>query len=678
MSGQTVPVPEPTGPVVRHGRLLTRSAVLLALLLSALMTAAPAHADEGLTVESRSRYVLDPDAHAVTGTMTMTLRNVSPDETTADGSIRYFFYDTYGVPLPARATEVRASSAGEPLRTESRRIDGDDGYRLVRIRFPDLRYDDERTIELSFVLEGQPPRSEDPTRIGEGYATFPVFGPGDPGRNTVEVVVPEDLTVDSTASSLTAEPGDGGTTVYTTREDNLGPGIAATMSVRGETVGVERSVTVGGVPLVLVPYPNDPEWADFIEDRADVGLPVLVDLLGQEWPGDIDRIREDSGNQVRGFEGWYSSRDREIVLGEALDDGVLFHELAHAWVNSSTVEHRWLSEGLAEVIAEETARRTEGSFTVPPQVSPDATAAVPLQTWEDSPGFRSTAVDQWAYPASYHLVAALLEDLAEDRLSALLTDVATATSPWDLPGQRSLSGGALGTGTFLDLLDAHQVPAAADGGHVELYRTWVLDEEGVDRLEGRAGARDSYAAFDTSSPWGLPLGIRRAMAEWEYDQAVGLMTEWAELPLAATALEELAAEVGVGLPNRVQDSYQDADTASELQAAAASIATAHNALQHYAEARTAASGAQENPWGRLGAAILRLDETALAARDNLTAGDFAASVAASELALERAAWAPRLGLAVVAGAVVLLTLVLVVVVRIVRRARRRTAAILDA
>jgi hypothetical protein len=663
---------------MRREGLLMRSAVVLGLLLAGLMTAAPARADEGLTVESRSRYVLDPDAQAVIATMTMTLRNVSPDQTTADGAIRYFFYDAYGVPLPARATEVRARSGGEPLRVETRRIDGDDGYRLVRIRFPDLMYEDERTVELSFVLQGQPPRSADPTRIGEGYATFPVFGPGDQGRNTVEVVVPEDLTVDSTASSFVAEPGDTGTTVYTTREDNLGPGFAATMSVRGESVGVERSVTVGGVPLVLVPYPNDPEWADFIEDRADVGLPVLVELLGQDWPGDIDRIREDSGNEVRGFEGWYSSRDREIVLGEALDDGVLFHELAHAWVNSSTVEHRWLSEGLAEVIAEETARRTEGSFTVPPQVPRDASAAVPLQTWEDSPGFRSTAVDAWAYPASYHLVGALLADLAEDRLSALLADVVTATSPWDLPGQRSLSGGALGSGTFLDLLDAHQVPSAADGGHVELYRTWVLDEEGVARLEGRAAARDAYAALDTSSPWGLPLGIRRAMATWEHDEAVGLMTEWAELPLAATGLEERAADLDVGLPNRVQDAYEDADTASELQAAAASIATASNALQRYDEAGTAASGAQANPLGRLGGAILRLDETALAARDNLTAGDFTASVAASELALERAVWAPRLGLAIVAGAVVLLTLVLLLVVRIGRRARRRTPALLDA
>jgi hypothetical protein len=116
---------------MRREGLLMRSAVVLGLLLAGLMTAAPAQADEGLTVESRSRYVLDPDAQAVIATMTMTLRNVSPDQTTADGAIRYFFYDAYGVPLPARATEVRARSGGEPLRVETRRIDGDDGYRLV-------------------------------------------------------------------------------------------------------------------------------------------------------------------------------------------------------------------------------------------------------------------------------------------------------------------------------------------------------------------------------------------------------------------------------------------------------------------------------------------------------------------------------------------------------------------
>src|SRR5690606_22186588 len=222
---------------------------------------------------------------------------------------------------------------------------GQPGFRLYEIQFPDLLYGATRTIDLTFTLEGQPARSDDPTRIGPGYATFGVFGPGDPGNNTVEVVVDEDLELDSTARSFTPAPGPDGTTVYTSTEDNLAPGFSATMSVRSTSVGEGRQVTVGGVALALVPYPDDPEWADFIESRAGEGIPILSELVGQPWPGDIDRIREDAGSQVRGFDGWYSTSEREIVLGEELNDGILYHELAHAWINYSSVEDRWLSEG---------------------------------------------------------------------------------------------------------------------------------------------------------------------------------------------------------------------------------------------------------------------------------------------------------------------------------------------
>ncbi|MFN2319409.1 MAG: hypothetical protein ABR500_06975 [Dermatophilaceae bacterium] len=651
----------------REGRL-ARAVVAVALLAGLGWAVPSAQADAGLTVTSTSRYVLDADEQTVSATITMTLRNVAPDEETADG-YRFYYYDSYGLPLPAEATDVRATSAGEPLGVERRSIAGQRGFRLFEVGFPDLLHPDSRTIELSFTLEGQPPRADDPTRIGPGYATFPVFGAGDPGDSTVEVVVPDGLTVDSTASSFTETPGEDGTTVYTTGEDNLAPGFAATMSVRGSDVGQERAVTVGGVDLVLVPYPDDPEWADFIEERADIGLPVLVDLLGQEWPGDIDRIREDSGSQVRGFEGWYSRSEREIVLGEALEDGILFHELAHAWVNTATIQDRWLSEGLAEFLAEETAGRTDGTFTTPASVQLDDRAAVPLQTWVNSPDFRGTEVDGWAYPASYQVVGRLLDGLAGEDLSALLSDIVTAASPWDLPGQRLLSGGALGTTTFLDLLDAHEAPASADGSATELYAAWVLDEADVARLEQRPDVTETYSAFAATSAWGPPLGIRRAMAGWEYDAARELMTERADLASAANTAQELSESTATELPERIRRAYEDADTRQELDAAAASITTATNALRRYEEARAGAD-AERGSLGRLGATVLRLEATADAAQDNITVGEFAASQSASDLTLARAAWATRLGVGIVAAAVVLLVLTAAVVVALARRTRR--------
>ena len=142
--------------------------------------------------------------------MTITLRNTVPDEQTAEG-IRYYFYDAYAVPLPAAADargEQRAALEVRPLP-----IDGEPGFRAFQIGFPQLRYEHSRTIELTITLTGQPPRSDDPTRIGPSHATFPVFGPGDPGRNTVEVVAPAAAEVESTVASFEPSDGAGGTVV---------------------------------------------------------------------------------------------------------------------------------------------------------------------------------------------------------------------------------------------------------------------------------------------------------------------------------------------------------------------------------------------------------------------------------------------------------------------------------
>lgn len=672
MSGHTgAVVGRSPGSTPWRGRLL-HVVLASAIVLGVVATPPLAHADDGLHVASRSRYVLDTERSTVAVAITMTLRNVAPNEETGQG-VRYYYYDTYGVPLPAEARDVRATSEGRELTVSRRSIDGDGGYRLVEVSFPDLLYPDTRTIELTFTLEGQPPRSADPTRIGAGYATFPVFGPGDPGQQSVEVVVPTGFEVDSTARSFTATESADGTTVHRSEEDNLAPGFAATMSVRGDAVGQERPVTVGGVDLVLVPYPNDPEWADFIEERADVGLPVLVELLGQDWPGDVDRIREDSGSQVRGFEGWYSTSEREIVLGEALEDGILFHELAHAWVNTATVQDRWLSEGLAELLAEETAERTGGTFTTPRTVDLDDGAALPLQTWRSSPSFRGTEVDAWAYPASYQVVAGLLEGMGEDALRRLLHDVVTARSPWDLPGQRLLSGGALGSPAFLDLLASHEAPTAVSGAAEDLYSQWVLEPTAAEMLDDRSEATAAYAAFAETSAWAVPLGIRRAMAQWEFGDAQEQLTERRGLAVAATALEELSRSTATEPPERVRRSYEGADTEAEYAAAGASIAAATNALRDYEAARAAADGVR-GPVARLGATVLRIDATAAAARDNVTVGEFAAAQAAADLTVERAGWAARVGLAIVAGAVLLLLALVACVIAIGRRARLRRGA----
>ena len=154
-----------------------------ALVVGALLVGQPALADEGLATEATSRYVLDAKATTVEADVTVRLRNVTPDR----GSL-YYYYNAFTVPVPAGAERVRARGEGAPLDVSLRRTE-DPSTRLARISFPNLLYGRSRTIELSFDVPGEKPRSDDAAR-GPGYATFAVYGVGDSGHNTVEVVAP--------------------------------------------------------------------------------------------------------------------------------------------------------------------------------------------------------------------------------------------------------------------------------------------------------------------------------------------------------------------------------------------------------------------------------------------------------------------------------------------------------
>lgn len=643
-------------------RLLAVLVLLTGLVLGQLVTAPGARADRGIEVSSISRYVFEPEAQVVRATMQITLRNTSPDQPTGDGTYRYFYFDTYGVPLPVGVTDMQARSNGTTLRTSRETIDGEPGYQLINTHFPDLRYAQSRTIELSFTLEGQPPRSDDPTRIGPKHATFPVFGAGDPGRSRVEVSAPVGFPAESSASSFTATEDPGGNRLYVTTEDNLAPGFSATMSIRAREIGEGREVVVGGAPLVLIHFPDDTEWADFIETWADQGIPVLEELIGLDWPGDIDRIREDSSPEVRGFAGWYSSAQREIVLNESLDHQVLFHELAHAW--SRPFEQRWVSEGFAEFLAEQTAVTTDAPVTWHSEVDHTDTLAIPLDEWAEIEDGRSAETDQWAYPASFQVMDQLLADLEDEELTALLQAAHSATSAWELPGRRDISS-TFGSHMLLDLLDAHEAPSALDGTSLDIYRDWVLGDTGPALLDERDAATEAFEDYIAESPWAAPQALRREMSRWNFTPAVEWMEQWPTLPTMAAEIIESADRTRAELPERLQQDFEQAGTKGETAALADTLAEARDALQDYERAR-AAVDVDRGVLARLGAPLLRADSIAHAAGESITAGDYAASQTASARAVERADRATAAGAAVIALVVLALALAALVI-----RARRR-------
>ena len=211
-----------TCPQHRSTTYAARGRRALAVAAATVALAAPAaHADDGFDVDSTSRYVLQAKEEVVRATMTMTVRNDRPSYRTGN-YIQYFYLPSITIPVPAEAAQLTAVSNGSPL-SVTREPTKDPSTALATIHFPsNLLYGQSRTVTVSFVLKGEKPRSKNQTRVGPGYATFAVYGPGDAGQNTVQVVLPASMTFDATTDAFDDGKGSKSGITYTATADTRG------------------------------------------------------------------------------------------------------------------------------------------------------------------------------------------------------------------------------------------------------------------------------------------------------------------------------------------------------------------------------------------------------------------------------------------------------------------------
>ncbi|MFL6152807.1 MAG: hypothetical protein ACJ72B_10550 [Ornithinibacter sp.] len=644
------------------GRTGRRATWAVALAVGAVLVGQPALADEGLSTQGRSRYVLDPKATTVTGTITIDLRNTTPSR----GGF-FYYYDGFTVPVPAGATRLRARSGGSAL-SVSLKPSEDPSTRLARISFPNLLYGRTRTITLTFRVPGEKPRAEDSTRVGPGYASFAVYGVGDAGRNTVEVVAPTSMTFDATSDDFTATQR-GATTTHSSTASSDGGGSWAVVSLRDPERTDERTVEVNGVSVKLDGFQDDPSWGTFVAGQVTKGIPALEKLVGAPWPGGLERIREDASPTLRGYDGWFDATDDEIVIGEQLDADLVLHELSHAWVSEDRFEQRWISEGLAQVLAERAVEATGGTPAKHPEVSPGSRGAVALNSWGGSASSRAASVDDYAYPAAYAATTALVGRLDDAQLSAVLSAGVRGERAYDPAGSKDAGGGRTDWRRWLDLL---QTRAGVEDA-AQVVQDWALTTKQRAALAPRATARTAYAEVDAADgSWLPPEGLRDAMTEWDFARAAQVRTKVAGLGAGASAVQAAAQRAGIRVPDAVRASYERAASDVQYAALATTLPQAAAAITAVGDAqRTAAR--DRDPLSAVGATVLDVEGRADRARSLLDQGEYARATTAAGEVTSRSDRALLVGLAL---PVMLLLLLAGAVVwwrrRRAARARRRT------
>ncbi len=644
------------------GRLRRRTtgAVLAGVLtLAAAVGLAPsAAADTGLTVSASSRYVLQSKDTSVAATLTLDLRNVTPNQTTSNGVYQYF-YNGFSVPVPAGAEDLAATSNGSTLSVSVASTE-DASTSMATIRFSNLFYNQSRRITFTYSIPGAPPRSSDWTRVGRGYATFIVSSPGDAGHNTVQVVVPRGMTFESTGEGF-EQSTKGSKDAWTVTTNTDETGIWAVVSLRDPDLVEEKTVQVSGTALTLEAFPDDKRWLSFVSGAVTDGIPTLEELVGNDWPGGLQRIREDAAPSLRGYDGWFDSSGNEIVVGEALDDDLILHELSHAWLSEDRFDHRWQYEGLAQVVAERAMLAQGKKAYEHPNASRTAEAAVPLNRWGGGAGTRSTDLEAWAYPASYRVTSLLLDGLDDEQFAAVVGAGIRGERAYDPAGVSDHTGGRTTWERWLDLVETRGETTGAS----KVFSTWVLTKAQKAELKGRAAARRAFVAIDEADgAWTPPEGLRDAMTLWDFDRAAHVRGEVADLGTDAVAVQQAAEATGLDVPGPVRESYEEAAQDEQYQALAASLPAAAGAITAVGAA-TDVADEDQGPLGDLGQALLGIDDTAHRALEQLIEGDVDAAGTTAAQVADRAGWVMPLGvglpllvLLVLAGVVMLVLLVL--------------------
>lgn len=570
---------------------LRRALVAVALVAVTLPFASrPAGAQaepvaQGLTFESHSTFRLDVPGRAVRVSVAMVLTNNQPDIVTGS-YVRTFYFPRVVVPVGSEATNAAAVTGDGTALPVSLEPTGNDAVSIASLELqPALSFGQTQSLTLTYDLPAQPPRSRSATRVNDAFASFVVFGRGDPGITSVQVVVPSGTTVDVAGAELVkASPGDG-TDTYTADAIADPQRWGAGVSVKDDSKLVRRSITAGDHAVEVRGWPDDPAWADFVDKELRAGLPVLQDLIGRPWPyQDSLGVTETASPYLYGYAGWYDTLERRVEIGDELAPIVVLHEVGHVWFNRDLFSGRWISEGLAEAYGTVALQRLGQPVEPPPPVDRAADVAFPLAEW-DSPTFQDAsgaAREAYGYGAAYGVIRQVVDELGPDRMRAVIAAAADGRIAYVGGPAPEAAPTPQDWRTLLDLLEEQGRSAKA----AELWATYVAGPSDAAMLAARADARAQYAALAAAGEgWTPPLQVRRAMSAWSFDDAEAYMAKATEVLLDKEAVAAAVAPLGLGIPAAVRRAYEAADDldglASDVQAeerAGAAIVAADRAL----------------------------------------------------------------------------------------------------
>jgi hypothetical protein len=624
-----------------------------------------------LTMVGATTYDVRPDEGRVAVSVRLTATNHQKNTITR----RFFYRTAFITVLPGTSGFKITGGAGTPKVSVSSTTGT---YTNLKLDFgANLAAGKSTTLTLTFDIRdvgGAPDRA---IRISESlvsFAAWAVATPDTPGAS-VSVRLPTGYEVTIGRGPLTGPtPADTGHELWSSASLAKPLDFVAEIAADRPTDYAETNLAValsGGTATVLLrAWPDDTAWRDRVGGLVARALPVLEREIGVPWPieGPL-AVHEALLRTTGGFAGLFDPAKGSIDIAYAATDGIVLHELAHAWFNGRLVADRWTAEAFASYYAGLAADEL-GIETAPPTLPIDPSpAAIPLNSWGPT-GSESPESETWAYAASLELARQIAARVEPERLRAVWARAALGFAAYQPDPAASEPAGA--PPDWRGLLDLLEDESGVDLG--DLWRTWVARPEDVAMLADRATARASYAqSVALAGEWRLPPTIREALRAWRFDVAAQLLAATDAVMAQRDQLETAAAAAGATLPGTLRAAFEGPGGVADAAAEATAEQSTVDAIAAAQAARPAETGIVERAITTIGLLPDAPEAQFSAAHAALTAGDLQAAYANADAA--RTEW---LGAAAVGRSrivsVALLVMALLLAIGLLRERRRRHAA----
>jgi hypothetical protein len=646
-----------------------------ALLIAAALGFVPALAPErvaaatpSLTIVGAATYDVLPEEGRVAVRVKLTATNRLKNTSTK----RFFFRTGFITVLPGTSAFKLSGGSGTPKVSVSSKTDT---YTNLKIDLgANLAAGKSTTLTLTFDIRdpgGAPDRA---IRISRSIVSFAAWAVATPetkgasvdvrmptgygvtvGRGPLDGPIPEGTDHELWSSGTLAKPLD----------------FVADVSADRPTDYVETSLSIdlstGPATVLLRAWPDDAAWRDRVSSLVQRALPILEEEIGVPWPIDGPlAVHEALIRNTGGYAGLFDPAQRSIEIAYAAPDGVVLHELAHAWFNGRLVADRWAAEAFASYYAGLIAAKLGVDPAAPVLPSEPSPAAIPLNAWGPS-GSEPTDSETWAYAASLQLAREIASRARDEGLRVVWSKAAHGTGAYQ-PGPTTVEP-ADGPPDWRGLIDLLEDNTTGEFG--DLWRTWVARPEDVPLLADRAVARAQYEeSVALAREWELPPAARQAMRAWRFDVARELLAASDVVQGQRDQLKSTSEAAGLTLPDRLRATFEGpggvAAAASEANAEQATV----DAIVAAQAARPTATGIVDDVFTAVGLFFDAPDRRLATAQEALTSGDLQTAYAEAQMAEASWRYAGDVGRSRLLS-VALLLVAFVLLIGLVRERRRR-------